>query len=416
MLEQIKETNYNIRNKTAFDEIPEKMYAWTLRSESLGEPIEAYHKELVDVPDIGDDELLIYNIASGINYNGVWAALGKPKNAVKTHQKYEKKQDFLICGCESSGIVCKVGKNVTDFKVGDEVICIGIQYDKNCEVVKKTGDPRLSPSFRIWGYEGNFGAFAQYSKVLEVQCIHKPKELSWESAAGCSATGGTVYNMLTHWKGNELQKGDIVLVWGGAGGLGSSAIPLIREMGGIPIAVVSSDKRGEWCKELGAYGYINRSEYDHWGILSDELFNDENAYKKWLKNNLKIRKDIYKIAGKKEDPKIVLEHPGRDTLPSSIFLCAKKGMVVLCGATSGYLGSLDLRYLWLGIRRLQGSHAGFSTDVESYVNIIKRDGYPLPKVDVYDFEDIPMCLQNMYENKKLKGNAVAIIGKKPEDQ
>lgn len=83
MLEQIKETNYNIRNKTAFDEIPEKMYAWTLRSESLGEPIEAYHKELVDVPDIGDDELLIYNIASGINYNGVWAALGKPKNAVK---------------------------------------------------------------------------------------------------------------------------------------------------------------------------------------------------------------------------------------------------------------------------------------------------------------------------------------------
>ena len=50
------------------------------------------------------------------------------------------------------------------------------------------------------------------------------------------------------------------------------------------------------------------------------------------------------------------------------------------------------------------------------MNIIKRDGYPLPKVDVYDFEDIPMCLQNMYENKKLKGNAVAIIGKKPEDQ
>jgi crotonyl-CoA carboxylase/reductase len=410
-----EEKVYPIGVRPAFDDIPEKMYAWTLRTETLGEPIKAYHNEIVDIPEIGDDELLIYNIACGLNYNGVWAALGKPKNVIKTHQKYEKKQDFLICGCESSGIVYKVGKNVKNFKVGDEVLCIGIQYDKNCEVLKETKDPRLSPTFRIWGYEGNFGAFAQYSKVLEVQCVHKPKELSWEAAAGCSATGGTVYNMLTHWKGNELKEGDIVLVWGGAGGLGSSAIPLIKEMGGIPIAVVSSDKRGEWCMELGAKGYINRTGYDHWGILSDDLFNDENAYKKWLKNNIKIRKEIWKIAGKKEDPKIVLEHPGRDTLPSSIFLCSKKGMVVLCGATTGYLGSLDLRYLWLGIRRLQGSHAGLNSDVENYLNIIKRDGYPLPELEIYGFEDIPMCLQNMYENKRFKGNLVALIGSAKSD-
>lgn len=397
------------------DDIPKKMYAWTLREENLGEPENAYKKEVVDIPEIGDNELLIYNIACGINYNGVWAALGKPKNTISTHQKYEKKQDFLICGCESSGIVVKTGKNITRFNPGDEVICVGTQYDENCEIYKKAKDPRVSPTFRIWGYEGNYGAFAQYSKVLEVQCVKKPLDVSWELGAGCSATGATIYNMLTHWKGNELKEGDVVLVWGGAGGLGSSAIPIIKALGGIPIAFVSSDERGEMCKSLGAKGYINRKNYDHWGMMSDEIFENESNYNKWLRNNLKIRKEIWKIVGKKVNPQIVIEHPGRDTLPTSIFLCDKKGMVVLCGATSGYLGSLDLRYLWLGVRRLQGSHAGLHEDLEKYMKIMKEKDFHKPEFNLYGFDDIPSCLQNMYKNKNGYGNMVAVFGCKPEN-
>ena len=102
--------------------------------------------------------------------------------------------------------------SIENFKVGDEVICTGIQYDKECPIFKKEKDPRVSPSFRIWGYEGNFGSYAQFSKVQETQCIRKPKKLSWAESACCTATGATVYSMLTHWKGNEIKKGDVVLL------------------------------------------------------------------------------------------------------------------------------------------------------------------------------------------------------------
>lgn len=391
-------------------EIPEKMYAWTLRNGRLGEPMQAYQKEIVDVPEIGDDELLVFNMACGMNYNGVWAALGKPRNVVSAHQRYEKKQDFLICGSESSGIVYKVGKNVTKFKVGDEVICTGIQYDRTCKIYQQQKDPRVSPSFRIWGYEGNYGAFAQFSKVLEIQCLAKPAKLSWSQAAGCTATGGTIYDMLTHWKGNELKSGDVVLIWGGSGGLGSSAIPMVKAMGGIPVAVVSTDERGKRCMELGAEGYINRTEYNHWGLLSEELYQDKNKYNLWLRNAMKIRKKIWQIVGEKKDPQIIIEHPGRDTLPTSMFLCDKKGMVVICGATSGFVGTLDLRYLWLGTKRLQGSHAALLEEGEAYLKLLVEKDLPIAVKEVYSFDEIPAYHQKMYENQNTNGNAVALIG------
>lgn len=70
----------------------------------------------------------------------------------------------------------------------------------------------------MWGYEANWGAFAQFSRVLEVQLLAAPPEYNWYEDACISATGVTAYRMLTHWEGNQLQKGDVVLVWGGAGG------------------------------------------------------------------------------------------------------------------------------------------------------------------------------------------------------
>ena len=58
----------------------------------------------------------------------------------------------------------------------------------------------------------------------------------------------------------------MVLIWGGSGGLGTQAIQLVKHAGGIPVAVVSSAEKGEYCVSLGAAGYIDRTEFDHWGI------------------------------------------------------------------------------------------------------------------------------------------------------
>ena len=58
--------------------VPKQMHAWVIRRERHGEPDKAMQLEIVDVPEIGDTEVLVHVMAAGVNYNGVWAALGQP--------------------------------------------------------------------------------------------------------------------------------------------------------------------------------------------------------------------------------------------------------------------------------------------------------------------------------------------------
>ena len=58
--------------------------------------------------------------------------------------------------------------------------------------------------------------------------------------------------MLHGWAGNTVQKDDVVLVWGGSGGLGTQASQIARIAGATPIAVVSDDDRGAYAMRFGA--------------------------------------------------------------------------------------------------------------------------------------------------------------------
>ena len=401
---------YDIGEMPPLGTVPKKMHAWTIREERLGEPINAFQDEIVDVPKVEKDELLIYNMAAGLNYNGVWAALGKPRNVIKGHNKYDRENvDFHICGSESSGIVYAVGENVTKFKVGDHVIIGGNQYDDDDPELLEGVDSILVKSFRIWGYEANWGAFAQFSRVHENQLVKKPDSIDWVKAATLGATAVTAYRMLIHYEENKIKPGDVVLIWGGSGGIGSMAIQLVKYFGGIPVAVVSSEERGKTCIELGAKGYINRKNYTHWGLI-DQDYKDMKNQRLWLREALRFRKEIWKIVGEKKDPAIVFEHSGEDTRPTSLFVCKKGGMVVLCGATSGYIGAADLRYLWLEQKRIQGSHAGTIPEFEEVLKIVE-EGHLSPIVsNVYDYWDLAKAHQLMHENKASIGKNAVKIG------
>ena len=108
---------YEIGEIPPLGHVPEKMYAWAIRRERHGEPDKAMQVEVVETPSIGDDEVLILVMAAGVNYNGVWAALGTPISPFDVH-----KADYHIAGSDASGVVYKVGAKVKRFKVGDEVI------------------------------------------------------------------------------------------------------------------------------------------------------------------------------------------------------------------------------------------------------------------------------------------------------
>jgi crotonyl-CoA carboxylase/reductase len=58
--------------------VPASMRAWVIRPERIGEPIDAMQLETVEVPEPGPGEVLVRVMAAGVNYNLVWAAMGKP--------------------------------------------------------------------------------------------------------------------------------------------------------------------------------------------------------------------------------------------------------------------------------------------------------------------------------------------------
>ncbi len=307
--------------------LPETMAAWVIRQEREGEPNDAFQLEQIEVPEPGAFEVIVRVMAAGVNFNNVWAALGKPVSVFGygDHPEY----GHHIGGSDASGIVWKVGEGVTRWKPGDEVVvhCNQASYE---DVEVHGLDPLAAPSQRIWGYETTWGSFAQFTKVQAQQLLPRPQNLSWVDSSAYGLTYFTAYRMLIDQC--KLQPGHNVLIWGAAGGLGVFAVQLCKAAGANAVGVVSSDEKGELVKQLGAVDYINRAEFGEM-MRTKENLADPAADKERFKASRGFAKRVKEILG--DAPDVVFEHVGQATFPTSVFVCKPFGKVVICGATSG---------------------------------------------------------------------------------
>src|SRR5579863_5725821 len=98
---------YEMRETPPLGHVPEKMYAWTIRKERHGPPDEAMQLEVVPTRPLDSHDVLILTMAAGVNYNGIWAALGTPISPLDGH-----KNAYHIAGSDASGIVWAVGSKV----------------------------------------------------------------------------------------------------------------------------------------------------------------------------------------------------------------------------------------------------------------------------------------------------------------
>ncbi|GBD41801.1 Crotonyl-CoA reductase [bacterium HR39] len=391
---------YEIGEIPPLGHVPKNMYAWVIRKERHGEPIHAMQQEVVPVWDIGEDECLVMVMAAGVNYNGVWASLGKPISPLDGH-----KHPYHIAGSDASGIVWAVGSKVKRWKVGDEVV-IHCNQDDGDDEECNGGDPMLSPSQRIWGYETPDGSFAQFCRVQSRQLMPRPRHLTWEESGCYVLTLATAYRMLFGHPPHTLKPGDNVLVWGGAGGLGSMAIQLIAASGANAIAVISDEGKREFVMSLGAKGAINRREFSCWGEMPDPM--DREAWSAWIKEARRFGKAIWEITGG-QDVDIVFEHPGAATFPVSVFVVKRGGMVVICAGTTGYKLTLDARYLWMRQKRVQGSHfAHLKQAAAANRFVINRQVDPCMS-EVFSWNDIPRAHQKMMKNEHKPGNMAVLV-------
>jgi crotonyl-CoA carboxylase/reductase len=265
----------------------------------------------------------------------------------------------------------------------------------------------VAPSARIWGYDTNFGSFAQFARVQSHQVLPKAEHLTWEQAAAPTLVGTTAYRMLFGWAGNEVSADDVVLVWGGSGGLGTQAIQLARHVGAIPVAVVSDSSRGEECVSLGAEGYIDRTEFTHWGVPPH--WDDGPGQKAWTAEARRFGKAVWDVLGSRRSPEIVFEHPGEATIPTSIFVCEAGGMVVVCAGTSGYSAVVDLRYHWTRQKRLQGSHGTNDTQAVAYNDLVRSGAIDPCVGQVLRFEEVGAAHAAMAEGTLPPGNTVVLV-------
>jgi crotonyl-CoA carboxylase/reductase len=383
--------------------LPETMAAWVIRPETEGEPKDAFKLEEIEIPEPGAFEVIVRVMAAGVNFNNVWAALGKPVSVFDygDHPQW----GHHIGGSDASGIVWKVGEGVTKWKPGDEVVihCNQASYE---DIEVHGLDPLAAPSQTIWGYETTWGSFAQFTKVQAQQLLDRPQNLSWAESSAYGLTYFTAYRMLIDQC--KLQAGRNVLIWGAAGGLGVFATQLCAVSGANAVGVVSSEEKGELVKQLGAVGYINRREFDGMMRRGGESREEERERAKVSRGFAKRVKEILGDA-----PDIVFEHVGKATFPTSVFVVKPFGKVVICGATSGYTLDFDVRYLWMRQKQIIGSH--FANAYECMrANQLMAEGKIRPVLwQTMGFEGVPEAHQLLHENKHL-GKISILVGAEDE--
>ena len=202
----------------------------TLISSAEGGGPEVMHLEVGAVPGIADDEILVAVNFAGVNGPDLMQRRGlypPPKNASP------------ILGLEVAGVVSATGKNVTRWQVGDRVCALT-----------------------------NGGGYAEYVAVRADHCLAVPAGLSLAEAAALPETYFTVWSNVFMEGG--LGEGQIFLVHGGAGGIGTTSIQLGQVFGAKVYATDSPAERCGICTELGAERVIDYQTEDFVEVVRSE--------------------------------------------------------------------------------------------------------------------------------------------------
>lgn len=196
---------------------------------SLPDTIHAIHVEdealvwrSAPMPGSGAGDVLIRVAAAGVNRADLLQRRGK----------YPPPADASpILGLEVAGEIAAVGADVTRWRVGDKVCAL------------------------LGG-----GGYAEYAAAPAEHCLPVPAGLPLTHAAALPEAIITVYANL--FDNTGLKAGDCVLVHGGASGIGTAAIQMLRLAGMDVIVTVGRDEKAQACRDLGAKAVINYNTED----------------------------------------------------------------------------------------------------------------------------------------------------------
>jgi len=310
-------------------------------------------------PEIRDDDVLVQVGATGVNVLDSKVRDGEFKLILPYRPPF-------ILGHDVAGIVVRVGRNVRQFKVGDEVYA-------------RPRDHRV-------------GTFAEFIAMNEADVAPKPKNISMEEAASIPLVGLTAWQALV--EVGKLKPRQKVFIQAGSGGVGTFAIQLAKHLGGI-VATTTSAKNVELVKSLGADLVIDYKTQDFEKALSgyDLVLHSQDA--KTLEKSLRVLKPgglLISISGP-PDPEFAKEQA------MNFFL--KLVMRLLSRAVRKKARSLGVRFSFL-FMRAQGQQL-------SEITSLIESGAIRPVVDkVFTFEKTGDALAYV-EAGRAKGKVVIVV-------
>src|SRR5437016_11988223 len=195
----------------------------------------------VPTPTIARDEILVKIKSTAVNHLDVVEASGTARQILPIDLPW-------IPGHEFSGVVEQIGSDVAAYAPGDAVF-------------GTTGSvPGSGP--------GGMGAYAEYLAVKPAAIAKKPSNLSFEEAASVPVASQTAWQgIFTH---GHLEKGQTILIHGGAGAVGAYAVQLASDAGATVVATASGDDEA-YLKSIGASRVIDYREAQFERVLPDKV-------------------------------------------------------------------------------------------------------------------------------------------------
>lgn len=245
-------------------------------------------------------------------------------------RRSEEDHSALILGSDGAGIVEKIGKGVTSFSLGDEVIINpGNGWNENSDAPPE--------GYEILGMP-NHGTFAQKVLVAEEQLEKKPSYLTWEEAGVLALSGLTGYRAL-YTKGN-LQAGQTVFIPGAGGGVSTFLIQFAKASGARVLTSSRSKGKREKALEIGA-----------------DIAIDTNG--DWLKELSKEKVDL------------VIDSVGGTTFTKSLEVLKKGGKMVTFGSSTEDEFTINIRQFFYGQYQLYGSTMGSREELKEMIKFIE---------------------------------------------
>jgi alcohol dehydrogenase len=290
------------------------------------------------VPGPADGEVLIKVTACGMNNTDVWVRQGAygtedDPSAVSTWRRQGNTLTFpRIQGTDTVGCIVAVGKGIDDARIGERVMVDFSIYNRD--------DDSLA-DIDYMGH-GRDGGYAEYMALPSENAHVVDTDLTdVELATFCCAylTGERMLERA------RLSAGEIVLVTGASGGVGSAIIQLARARGAVPIAIAGAGKE-QAVLDIGAEAVVTRDA----GNLVDAVH----------------------LATRGRPVDVVADLVGGQMFNDLLKILRPEGRYTTAGAIGGPVVQLDLRTMYLKQLELHGSSQGSRADFRRLVRYIEE--------------------------------------------